>query len=69
MTTIVNSHKTETKDYKPVRCIVEMTEDSQIAVIVERGCSVPDVHDMLHMLTLCGGHLDHLTLIDGADSA
>jgi len=51
-------------DYQPVRCVLEMTDDMQIAIIVQRGCAIPDVHDMLRILAGCDGHFDHLTIVD-----
>jgi hypothetical protein len=61
-TSTVNGYQVGT-DYQPIRCILEMTEDSTIWVIVSPGCSVPDVHDMLRQLTLCGGHFEHVTIM------
>lgn len=62
--TTVNGHKLRLSDHQPIRCVLEMTEDSQIAVIVQHGCSVPDVHDMLRQLLLCNGHFEHVTIVD-----
>ncbi len=70
ITTSLNGHPRAIKDHTPIRCILEMTEDSAIWVIVHPGCSIPDVHDMLRQLTLCGGHFEHVTIVaedgDGA---
>lgn len=51
-------------DYQPVRCVVEMNEGGDIAVIVRPGCSIADVQDMLGLLTLCDGQFDHLIVVD-----
>ena len=51
-------------DYRPIRCVLEMDADGQIAIIVKPGCSVDDVHEMLRILTCCAGHFDHLILVD-----
>lgn len=59
----------ENVDDQPIRCILEMTADSQIAVVVKPGCSVPDVHDMLRLLSRSDGHFDHLTFVDESTSA
>jgi len=48
----------------PVRCVLEMTEDAHIAIIVKAGCSIADVHDVLRMLALSGGQFGHLTFVD-----
>jgi hypothetical protein len=60
----MTGHKVGVSDHQPIRCVLEMTEDSEIAVIVEPGCSVDDVHDMLRILMRCGGHFEHLTITD-----
>jgi len=60
----VNGRKTALLDYQPVRCVLEMDSDGHIAVIVQPGCSVPDVHDMLRLLLLTDGHFEHLTFVD-----
>lgn len=52
------------EDYQPIRCVLEMDADANIAVVVSPGCSVADVHDMLRLLTHCGGGFDHLTFVD-----
>jgi hypothetical protein len=67
MTTTLNNRKPPVKDYQPIRCVLEMGEDSDISVIVKPGCSVADVHDMLAHLSLGGGHFEHLTFIDDDD--
>jgi hypothetical protein len=70
MTTTINGHHVAVKDHGPIRCILEMTEDCAIWVIVNPGCSVPDVHDMLRQLTLCGGNFEHVTVVaDDGDMA
>jgi hypothetical protein len=56
-------HHRSVIDHAPIRCILEMTEESSIHVIVHPGCSVPDVHDMLRQLTLCGGQFEHVTIV------
>jgi hypothetical protein len=61
--TTTNGHHRAAKDHTPIRCILEMTEDSSIQVIVHPGCSVTDVHDMIRQLTLCEGHFEHLTIV------
>jgi hypothetical protein len=61
--TTTNGRHIALKDHAPVRCILGMTEDSSIQVIVHPGCSVTDVHDMLRQLTLCEGHFEHVTLV------
>jgi hypothetical protein len=63
ITTSLNGHHSTGTDHTPIRCILEMAEDSSIWVIVHPGCSVPDVHDMLRQLALCGGHFEHLTIV------
>lgn len=50
----------------PIRCVLEMTEDAQISIVVSPGCSVADAQDMLRMLTLCAGGFDHVTFVDPA---
>jgi hypothetical protein len=62
--TTINKHQPGLSDYQPIRCVLEMTEDSDIAVIVQPGCSVDDVHDMLRMLVRCDGNFEHLTVLD-----
>ena len=64
----VNGHRPKVSDYQPIRCVLEMTEDSQIAVIVQPGCSVSDVHDMMRQLVQCNGQFEHLTLVDEDES-
>jgi hypothetical protein len=51
-------------DYAPIRCLLEMDGEGNLAVIVQPGCSVADVHDLLRLLTGCGGQYDHLTFVD-----
>jgi hypothetical protein len=51
-------------DYQPIRCLLEMFDDGQVAVIVKPGCSVADVHDMLRQLADCDGHFQHVTFVD-----
>ena len=62
--TTVSDYQLGVSDYQPTRCVLEMTEDSQIAIIVQPGCAVNDVHDMLRILMRCDGHFDHLTFVD-----
>jgi hypothetical protein len=50
-----HGHNSAGQDLQPIRCVLEMTEDGEIAVIVQPGCSVSDVHDMLRQLVRCGG--------------
>ena len=52
------------RDYAPIRCMLEMTDDSVITVIVKPGCSVADVHDMLTEITPCKGRFEHITIVD-----
>ena len=54
----------DVRDYEPIRCVLEMDADANIAVVVQPGCSVADVHDMLRLLTNCGGEFRHLTFVD-----
>jgi len=51
-------------DCQPIRCVLEMTADGEIDVIVQPGCSVADVHEMLRWLVGCGGQFDHVTFVD-----
>ncbi len=74
----VNAHEVVTKDPgtvrvrvtdqaaddAPVQCLLELTEDSQITVVVRPGCSVDDVEEMLQILTLAGGDFKHLLVRD-----
>jgi hypothetical protein len=74
----VNEHEVLTKDSgkicvrvtdqatddTPVQCLLEMTEDSQVTVVLRPGCSVDDVEDMLRMLTLAGGDFKHFLVRD-----
>jgi len=62
-TTALNNHKAAITDSAPIRCVLEMTEDGVITVVVRPGCSVADVHDMLRMLPT-DGHFEHLTIVD-----
>ena len=67
MTSItVRGHKV--RDYAPIQCLLEMTEDNIMTIVVRPGCSVPDVHDMLRLLPT-DGHFDHLTIVDEYDRA
>ena len=59
----MNGHRVDA-DHAPIRCVLEMDSSGEIAVIVQPGCSVVDVHDMLRQLVLCGGHFEHLTVVD-----
>jgi hypothetical protein len=63
MSMTVDGRTVVARDNQSIRCILEMTEDCAIWVIVNHGCSVPDVHDMLRQLTLCGGHFEHVTIV------
>jgi hypothetical protein len=58
-----NVRKVAVKDYAPIRCVLEMADDSHIAVIVCPGCSVEDVCDMLRHLP-ADGHFEHLIFVD-----
>jgi len=63
MSTTVISHGVAAQDYAPIRCVLEMTEDGVITVVVKSGRSVADVHDMLRMLPT-DGHFEHLIIVD-----
>jgi hypothetical protein len=59
-----NGHSITGQDLQPIRCVLEMTEDGEIAVIVQPGCSVSDVHEMLQLLVHCDGSFGHVTFVD-----
>lgn len=49
---------------QPIRCILEMTEDGQLGIIVPPDCSPQEARDLIRHLATCGGHFDHLVYAD-----